>query len=208
MKNLIKPLIIFMLIVFATAAVAKDMTPSYYRYVDEKGTRVMNHFIPPEFAQKGYEVLNASGQVIKVVPPAPTKDQIARVSAEREILQKYEILKRRFSSVDEIESAKKRKLADIDTNISILNGNISGLNIRIEGLMKDAASFERSGRTVPQLILQKIDEAKAELAVATDLMEIRRSEYDEIIKSYDDDAVAFTKGQILEEKRLEQTVIN
>lgn len=44
-----------------------------YRYVNEQGVKVLNHIIPPKYAQNGYEVINESGQVVRVVPPAPTE---------------------------------------------------------------------------------------------------------------------------------------
>jgi len=159
---------------------------------------VLDHYIPPEYAQDGYEVINASGQVVKVVPPAPSEEDLARNAAEREIQEVYARLKRRYSSAKEIESAKQRRLKNINTNISILNGNISGLNNQIEKIMSKAASFERKGSTVPENLLQQLIDVRAELAIADELMQIRQAEYEDVITKYDEDISAFSKGVALD----------
>ncbi|WP_075187177.1 hypothetical protein [Teredinibacter haidensis] len=170
----------------------------YYRYINKDGVKVLDHYIPPEYAQDGYEVINASGQVVKVVPPAPSEEDLARNAAEREIQEVYARLKRRYSSAKEIESAKQRRLKNINTNISILNGNISGLNNQIEKIMSKAASFERKGSTVPENLLQQLIDVRAELAIADELMQIRQAEYEDVITKYDEDISAFSKGVALD----------
>lgn len=175
-----------------------DEGRNYYRYVNDEGVKVLDHSIPPEYAQKGYEILNSAGQVIKVVPPAPTDEDIAKAESERLLRERYYDLQRRYKTVDEIESAKRRRLASIDTNISILRGNISGLNTQLENYTTDAAGFEREGRQVPQALMQKIADARAELAVAKDLLKIRQDEYKNVQQQFNDDLTAFVKGSTLQ----------
>jgi len=170
----------------------------YYRYINEDGVKVLDHSIPPEYAQTGYEVLNASGQVVKVVPPAPSADEIARNAIEREIQERYARLKRRYSSTDDIESAKQRRLRNISTNISILNGNINTLNAQIEGITSKAADFERRGEKVPKKILDDLAAVRVELAIAEELLQIRNTEHQEVISKFDQDILAFAKGEAME----------
>jgi len=170
----------------------------YYRYLNKDGVKVLNHSIPPEYTQSGYEVLNASGQVVKVVPPAPSPDEVAKNAAEREAREIYARLSRRYSSVEEIESAKQRRLRNINTNISILNGNISGLQNAIQKIMSQAAEYERRGAAVPEPLLQKLGDTRAELKIADEILDIRKSEYQEVIDKYDIDIAAFGTGEALE----------
>jgi len=170
----------------------------YYRYINEDGVKVLDHSIPPEYAQTGYEVLNASGQVVKVVPPAPSADEIARNAIEREIQERYARLKRRYSSTDDIESAKQRRLRNISTNISILNGNINTLSAQIEGITSKAADFERRGEKVPKKILDDLAAVRVELAIAEELLQIRNTEHQEVISKFDQDILAFAKGEAME----------
>ena len=97
---------------------------AFYRYVNEEGVKVLDTSIPPEYVQNGYEILNKNGQVIEVVPPAPSEEEIAEKQTEQEILFHYELLRKRYSNVSSIESARKRKLENLETSISIIKGNI------------------------------------------------------------------------------------
>lgn len=194
-KSQARVLLLVALTLLASAAYGQHV---YYRYLNSDGVKVLDHSIPPEYAQGGYEVLNASGQVVKVVPPAPSEDELARNAEEREIQGKYARLKRRYSSVKEIDSAKHRRLKNIDTNISILKGNINGLNTQQEKILGSAAAFERRGHTVPDHILQQLKDTKAELKIAEELLEIRNAEYQEIVTKFDQDIAIFAKGEVLE----------
>ncbi|WNO09317.1 hypothetical protein [Teredinibacter sp. KSP-S5-2] len=169
-----------------------------YRYLNDKGVKEIGHAIPPEYAQNGYEVLNRQGQVIKVVEPAPTNEEIAIKEEQRLAQEQYAILKRRYSSTADIESAKRRKLANLETNIAILRGNINSVQSTIDGLMTKAANIERQGRQIPANILQELTDAKAELTVAQEMLDIRLNEYKEISEKFDKDVAAFIKGAELE----------
>ena len=41
-----------------------------YRYKNEAGITVVDWVIPAAYVSSGYEILNESGQVVRVVPPA------------------------------------------------------------------------------------------------------------------------------------------
>ncbi|WP_143247571.1 hypothetical protein [Agaribacterium haliotis] len=171
-----------------------------YRYVNEHGVPVINHSIPARYAQKGYEILNRSGEVIKVVAPAPSQDEIAEAEQRRNLLAEFKILKRRYSSIDDIEQAKQRKLDSITTNIRILNGTISNLESNIDDLVSNAAVFERKGRAVPENLLNQIKDARAELDVSKDMLDYRQQEFNDTAKKYDEDIRTFIHGEKLEKE--------
>lgn len=176
-------------------------TGAFYRYVNEEGVKVLDTSIPPKYAQQGYEILNKNGQVIEVVPPAPSEEEIARQQSQQEILVHYERLSKRFSTVEAIESARKRRLDNLQTSISILNGNISSLEQQLEDQMNKAATLEREGKNVSALILDGIANAKAELEVAEELLELRLQEKDKINRKFDRDIEYFIKGQALAKQK-------
>ncbi len=178
----------------ASAAWAEDYL---YRYENEKGVKVINHTIPPEYAQKGYEVLSSYGSVIKVVDAAPTDGDITKENSERMLREKFSLLKRRYGSIDDIEAAKLRRLKNIDTNISILRGNIGSVNTRIENLMSQAADMERAGRNVPDTLLRQLSDTKAELAVSSAALKARIEEFEEVSQRYDEDMATFIAGKQL-----------
>ncbi len=168
-----------------------------FRYIGDDGVKVIASSIPPRFVSRGYEVLNATGQVIKVVAPAPPPEDLARVEQERALLEEYEILVRRYSSVDDIIGARDRRLAQLDANIAILRANISNLNKQIEDLMARAASSERAGRVVPPQIYTGIADIRAELATTENMLQLRLDEHQDIHAKTDADIALFKKGHTL-----------
>ena len=56
-----------------------------YRYTNAQGITVIDRQgVPSEFIAKGYEVLNEQGRVVRVVPPAPTAEEMQKILADRE----------------------------------------------------------------------------------------------------------------------------
>ncbi len=170
-----------------------------FRYIGDDGVPVIASSIPPRFVSHGYEVLNATGQVVRVVAPAPPPEDLARVEQERALLEEYQILVRRYSSVDEIIGARDRRLAQLDANIAILKANIGNLNKQIEDLMTRAASSERAGRAVPPQIFTSLEDIRAELATTENMLQLRLEEQQEIHAKTDADIALFKKGHTLVE---------
>lgn len=168
-----------------------------YRYINDKGVVVIDYSIPSQYVPFGYEVLNNHGQVIKKIEPAPTGKELEVKRQQQNIFDDYKKLKRRYSDIDDIEHAKQRKLENLETNIAILNGNISGLNSNMETLIAQAAKQERLGRPVSKTILEKMETLKTELSVAENLLKIRQEESKTIVKRYEDEKIRFKAGEAL-----------
>lgn len=177
----------------------------YYRYINKDGVKVISHTIPPEYAQKGYEVMTHTGKVIEVVAPAPdpkeAQAELEKRAAERELMAEYEVLARRYSDVDDIYASRDRRLAHLDATIAILRSNIGNLHGQIDGLMSKAAQAERSGREVSDQILSNMEEVKAELATTELKLQTRIEERAGIHEEYENAATLFLKGKALEESR-------
>ncbi|MFL0811151.1 MAG: hypothetical protein K6L76_12110 [Agarilytica sp.] len=168
-----------------------------YRYKNHDGVKVINHTIPAEFVQGGYDILSTSGQLIRHVQPAPSDGQIAEATKRRMLRQKYDVLRRRYANPNDIESAKKRRLENLDTNIEILRGNINTLNNQIEGFMSQAAAAEREGRSVPANLLRQLKDTRTELELAEVLLDTRMQEYRAVAERFDKDLATFIEGSKL-----------
>jgi len=181
----------------SSVAVAKSELPSkvFYRYVDDKGVKVLHHTIPPVYAQKGYEIVSLSGKVVKVVPPALSAAEVAAKAEAAELAENLALwdkrLRRRYSSIADINAAKKRKLADLDTNIAIIHSNISTKKSAIKEQQDKAANIERSGREVPKVVLNKLAALENELEDSQEQVRLRLLEYQEVVDKYDRDKVRF-----------------
>jgi len=168
-----------------------------YRYINDRGVVVIDYSIPSRYVPLGYEVLNRQGQVVEKIEPAPTGKELETQELQQGIFNEYKKLKRRYSNTDDIERAKQRKLANVETNIAILNGNINGLNSNMETLVSQAAKQERLGKAVSETILKKMDNLKMELSVAENLLKTRKAESRSISERYENEKKRFRAGEAL-----------
>jgi len=167
----------------------------YYRYINESGNRVIQQSIPPEHAQKGYEVVTLTGDVIRVVPPAISSEEAERQRRAQEEAERLEAwdteLKRRYSSVRDVEAAKQRKLAELNGSIAILEGNARSIKLQITQQHSTAADHERQGREVPKAVMEAITGLEEELASTEDLLGARKKQYKQVSDKYDRDRDRF-----------------
>ena len=161
-----------------------------YRYTDDKGAVVTGNSIAPEYARKGYQIVTITGVVLQTIPPEPTaeeREKIAqdnqnKLSAEQQQEQDKQLLLR-YSTLEEIQFAKKRKLTEIDNKIVLLNSNVGTLQSQIGVEQQRAAMYERNGQPVPAALLKKIEDLQQELKITEGQVTSRKQELaDETIR--------------------------
>jgi len=136
-----------------------------YRYVVDKGVVVLDrHGVPPQYIGRGYEVLTDQGRVTRVVPPAPTAQERQRLLEAQARAGTDAQLLRLYASVEDVERAKARKLAELDSVLGITRGNLQSLRSQQANLQSQAANHERAGREVPAQLLSQIDNLRKEQA--------------------------------------------
>lgn len=167
----------------------------YYRYLNEQGVRVLNHTLPPKFTQNGYELVTLKGKVVKVVGAALTGEDAKLLQAKRkrdaELAVWDKELRRRYSSVRDIEAAKVRKLGEVDGNLAILQSNVRNLRKQIADQHARAANAERSGRKVSKVVLDTLAALEKDLGNTREQIEQRRELREAIIEKFAKDAERF-----------------
>ncbi len=167
-----------------------------YRYLDDKGQVVLNDNLPPSAASRGYEVIRPDGRLVKSVDPALPADEVEaeRLRQEEAAAQQRwdESLLLRYSSVEDIEEAKKRALGDIQIRISILKGNLNYLKTQVEREEARAAEMERRNQDVSQAQKDTIATLKSQIADVEDLIAIREREQAQTAKRFDRDIKRFS----------------
>lgn len=134
-----------------------------YRYVDDKGVTVLSRQgVPPEFIAKGYQVLNDQGRVVKVIPPAPSAEEMKRLLADKARANSDSQLLRLYSSPEDVDRARGRRLNELDGLISVAQGNLQSVRTQQSNLQSQAADHERAGRSVPEHLLVQINNQKDE----------------------------------------------
>lgn len=169
-----------------------------YRYVDERGVVVLDrHGVPPQHISRGYQVLNEQGRVIRVVPPAPSAEEFARLQAQKARDASDAQLLRLYASVEDVERAETRKLAELGSVIGLARGNLQSIRNQRSSLQKQAANHERAGRKVPDNLLAQIKNLeKEEQSLLRDLARFEKARADaEVSFANDRQRVAELLGQ-------------
>ncbi|MDQ7914188.1 DUF4124 domain-containing protein [Pseudomonas sp. 102515] len=134
-----------------------------YRYLDRNGTLVIDRQgVPPEYAGKGYEVLNEQGRVIRKVAPALPAAELDRQARERQQAVVDGQLRKLYSNVEDVDRAKARKLAELDGLLQIKKANLEATRQLQSQLMEQAAVQQRNGQALPADLQSRLDAAAAD----------------------------------------------
>jgi tRNA A58 N-methylase Trm61 len=60
---------------------SNTLSAELYRYQNDAGVTVVDWAMPAAYVSNGYEILNESGQVVSVVPPAKTATELEQDAA-------------------------------------------------------------------------------------------------------------------------------
>ncbi len=182
---MIKPLACVLLIL-AVPAWAADGA-ELYRYTNDKGVVVLDRQgVPPQYIGNGYEVLNPQGRVVRVVPPSSREalqqrlEEQARASSDARLLRLY-------ASTGDVDRAKARKLAELDSVMGIASGNLQSLRTQQANLQSQAADHERAGRKVPDALLTQLEGLKKDQARVERDIERYRTARQQAEQSFDAD---------------------
>ncbi len=154
--------------------IAWAQTTNLYRYQDDSGVVVVDWRVPAEYVDHGYEVLDETGRVLRVVPRALTdsekrdaskaRDLEAEAIVEQERLQAWdESLLLRYSTTEDIEAARDRALRDLQIRVSILKSNRRSLRQQAENAQARVAESERLGNAPRAEDLDYIADVKKEI---------------------------------------------
>lgn len=177
-----------------------------YRYKNDVGGTVVDWRVPPEFAGRGYEVLNAQGQVVEVVPrqlssgELQNKDLVKRLqqeaTVERARLAKWDkFLLLRYSTVEDIDAARDRALRDLKIRLSILASNQRTARNRLESVLARVADMERRGDVPLEQDLDAIAALRADIANTGRAIKEREAQVLEVTDSFDEDRSRFIQLQ-------------
>ena len=174
----------------ALAAENKSETKKvFYRYTTDSGRKAVSQTMPPQYIRNGYEVLTLSGEIIKVVQPAPPDADAERVAKERKVAKeqaRYDLeLRQTYSSLTDIDSAKTRNLQELVNTVNILKANLASTKSQLKVQEGHAAAIERSGKTVSEEILKNITTLRADEKDLNIQIKHREEEHQAAASKYD-----------------------
>ncbi|MNZ52454.1 hypothetical protein D3C78_703000 [compost metagenome] len=129
-----------------------------YRYVSQHGVVVLDsQGVPPEYVGRGYEVLDADGRVLRVVPPAPTAEELRqRAEAQRQAEADAQ-LRQRYASVADLEQTRRQQLRDLDALLAMAQANLQGVQGQMRARERQAAERQRAGQAVQPGLLEQLE---------------------------------------------------
>ncbi len=183
-----------------------------YRYTNDLGNMVVDYQVPPGDVDKGYEVLNAKGIVIKVVPRTLTGEERkvadaqqrleeAALAEEQRLREWDESLLLRYSTVADVEAARDRALMDLRIRVSILKSNKRSLKQHVENNQAQAAELERLGHEVGVELLSSIEDLQLEIEASERAIATRQKEIKAVEAAYQADIERFSVLQEMLEFR-------
>lgn len=148
-----------------------------YRWVDENGTVHFGDRIPAKYAKIEREVYSSQGVVINVLPAEKTKEQLVSEELQRQLKIEQDRLTRladlrdktllaSYNDVGDIEHARDTKLAQINTQIDLLDLNLVNLTQQKENLGARISIVENGNALDKEDILTRFNKQKIDNEIA------------------------------------------
>lgn len=167
-----------------------------YRYKNENGVLVLTQTLPAQYADKGYDILNSKGRVIRTIPPALTPEEIAARDAALELerlrlLEKQkqdaidEELKQLYSQPNDAVRVLNRRILDIQSVIEVKRSKIKSLENQILDEEAHAAQRQRKGFSVTESSLEKLVTLKKDIEITHADIDALFNELNKVLQEFD-----------------------
>lgn len=172
------------LLLAACMATSVSWSQEFYRYKNADGETVMDSMIPAEYVNSGYDVLNSSGQLIERVPPVQQVDSLEAAQANQiaDRALSDQVLLTSYSTVEEIDAHRQRKLLAIEREMSIIETDQRVVQIEIDKAELQVADF--ADQEVPADITEHLADLRGTLVKLADQLVRRQVEMVEIDEEF------------------------
>lgn len=174
-------------LVLATGLTTTLAGTLFYIFKDDQGRTRMHDTIPPEYAQKGYRVVNERGVTIKVVPPV----EKSRRPVERRLTDQDRALLDTFQNVDDIAMARDRQIEALEGIIRSTGSNMEAYRRNLQKLEAQAARIEKEGQPLSDKLLADMEFMRHQIKTNEAFIEKKRREQEETRRRYDRDIRRF-----------------
>ncbi|ORU90536.1 MAG: hypothetical protein A6F71_06110 [Cycloclasticus sp. symbiont of Poecilosclerida sp. M] len=145
-----------------------------YKWEDPKGNIYFSDKVPPKDSVLERSELDEKGRTIAIKDAAKTLDQIVLLKKINHLQEtKKAILKERleynkkliltYQKAEDLDKVLNGKVTMLNTHIKVAEEQSQKLKIQLINNQKQAATFERSGKPVPDNMLRNIEKSKKRL---------------------------------------------
>jgi len=203
---------IALLILAGTLLTAGTVAAEVYRWVDENGEVHYSESLPPNFQDKGHDVLDSSGMVVDEgatltppPPPEPTEEDAKELPrdasglprpkalySEAELQRRMDnFLMLRYESEQEITDAMNVEIKQLEYDKRLLLTTRTSMLDAYNGEIREAANRQRAGLKVDEATVKDLSRLRSRLAenqASLDLLQERemsiRAEFDKQLDRY------------------------
>ena len=154
--------------------------------------------VPPEFSQQRIEVLNEHGIVVRVIPAAKSKEELAEIARRKKLEEqrrlriaeqkrKDSILLQTYTTERDLELAYKDRTDAIKSIIDITNSNTQSLKKNLARLQKRASNYERSGQQPPKALTIDMENLMRQIRDNDEFIAKKQKTLIELSKQFDAD---------------------
>lgn len=159
-------------------SVSSAFGQEFYRYTNDDGRTVLDTKIPGQYVNNGYDILDSSGRLMETVPPVVQEDAIdaAQISQNANQALADQVLLTSYSSVEEIDAHRLRKVQALEREISIIETDLRVTNIEIDRAATEKSGYEARDFDVPVEVIEHLDELNLAVLRLDEQFQRRRDE--------------------------------
>ena len=136
----------------AVAADSKGGSSQFYRWIDEDGNVHYGDRVPAEYSGRQREIINDHGVTMDTLEAEPSEEErqrwetikaeeAAQQRAEEEAEYRDQVLLRSYTSVNEIEALRDRRVDMMDAQIKVTEIYLDSLREKLTRLEKEASRY-------------------------------------------------------------------
>lgn len=176
------------ILLIAALTAAASAAERLYRYRNSDGVLVIDFQIPARYVDQGYDIISPGGTLIEHVPPRQEEQaaKLAQAVGQEEARKKEDTyILRSFSSVDDVEAARKRRLSGLDYEMTALRSRHAQYEERLLALAEKAAGYQAAGKPVPETVTDEIRAIEEQQRNTEALLVERSAQYRDTEARYD-----------------------
>ena len=172
-----------------------------YKWVDDNGTTHYGETIPPKYADKNRSQLDKSGRIVESREILTSEERRAKREEQKimdaqeqeekrtaqEKARRDKMLVNTYSSVAEIDLARKRNLRQIELRINGLLARIKMTNENLQGLQAEANGYTKKKQDIPPSLKEDLISTEARLENLRGDLEKPSAEKEALEARYDED---------------------
>ncbi len=191
---------ILVLLLISTATVAAQ--PNLYKYTDQNGAQIISATLPSDAADRGYAIVSPRGNIIEVVKPRLTENEIEALEKEKiqqaldqkaqllaeqekqEQIRKDRLLLKMFTSAKDIERSRDDKVQNIDTQLGITKDNLARLEAQLNNAYQAKEAHEKQNQEIPKMLQDTITDTQKQIEDNADFLKRKSQEQEQIRTQY------------------------